>query len=877
MKNRLLGVKASAGSGKTFRLANRYISLLNLDNPVNIVAITFTNKAANEMKERVIKFLNELGNDKNVVNMICDELNISSNELLRRKNKLIYKFLTNDINITTIDSFINKILRKFSFFAGVKSRFEVGEIDKNLIFKKFLKELNTNDFLKLVQLAKEEEKFSGILDLFESLYEKDKELKDIHFSIIKKPNDEKAKNDFNRLKEFLLESDLQDKAKKTIDIDFYKIPNASWFKKDSFNYWSFKKFYQDWFDEVLNELKLFFKEYYRYQESLFFTNLFYFYEKYKVIKWQVKKDDNKLDFKDIEHLVYELLQETLNKDFLYFRLDSKLNHILMDEFQDTSVTQWEIFEPIVDEIASGTGRKENRSFFYVGDTKQAIYRFRGGKKELFDYIASKYEKNGLVIEPLDTNFRSDKRIVEFVNKKFDLNEKVKSEEEGYLEIDDITPENAFDKIYEKIEFLNSNGVEDRDIAILVNQNRDILELAEFLENRGRKVVTAKKAEVISQPFAMAIISLMKYLYDNEQKIEKLNFLSFIGEQWSEKNIDIKIERPILMIKKIMDKYELVDESTLKLLEHSKKYDTLDDFVNEIDSYSEELPYKEFEGVTIITIHKSKGLEFPHVIVVDKLGDGNNRKPNIIFDYEDVKLKNLKLRKEKRDIIDNEYKKVLEKEKDLEIEDKKNQEYVAFTRAEHSLIILKRSDTTSKGGSKSGFITDLENVETGGTIKKSKTTQNNETESIRLNIKNYGQQELKIEEEEYKANDYEAIYLGNAIHYAFECDDVEAVKNIYGDFCDIKRVEELYKSAKKQLKNGQKEVPFIYDKKVGRIDLLIENEDNFEIIDYKSTRPNDEKSYIKQVRKYIEVVKTLTNKKVSGYLFYVDEGKFEEVK
>ena len=106
---RLLAVKASAGSGKTFRLANRYISLLNTDNPVNIIAITFTNKAANEMKERIVKFLNSLGDDQNVINMICNELNITESELLKRKDLLLKKFLTNDVNIQTIDSYINKI------------------------------------------------------------------------------------------------------------------------------------------------------------------------------------------------------------------------------------------------------------------------------------------------------------------------------------------------------------------------------------------------------------------------------------------------------------------------------------------------------------------------------------------------------------------------------------------------------------------------------------------------------------------------------------------------------------------------------------------------------------------------------------------------
>jgi len=82
---RLLAVSASAGSGKTFRLANRYISLLNIDNPSNIIAITFTNKAANEMKERIIKFLNDLGNDEAVIEMICNEVNLTKDELLKKK------------------------------------------------------------------------------------------------------------------------------------------------------------------------------------------------------------------------------------------------------------------------------------------------------------------------------------------------------------------------------------------------------------------------------------------------------------------------------------------------------------------------------------------------------------------------------------------------------------------------------------------------------------------------------------------------------------------------------------------------------------------------------------------------------------------------
>ena len=874
---RLLGVKASAGSGKTFRLANRYISLLAHDSPVNIVAITFTNKAANEMKERIVKFLNTLGSDESVVKMICDELNIDEKELLRRKKELLKKFLTNDINIQTIDSFINKILRKFAYFAGVRSSFEMGGESVN-IFKKFLLGLTPDEFQKLINIAKKEEKFYSLSELFETLYEKDKELKNIRLTPVPNPDDTKAKEAFKRLKNYIEDSpEASPRAKKAVNIDFYDIPSQTWFNKDSlkeYSYFKKKSLYQEWFEEVLSELKNYFKEYYRYLEYEFFKNLLYFYEKYKDEKWKFKKSENILDFKDIEHLVYELLREKeLNKDFLYFRLDSKINHILMDEFQDTSITQWEIFEPLIDEIASGIGRREFRSFFYVGDTKQAIYRFRGGQKELFDKVKDKYEPFGLKIEKLDTNYRSAKNIVNFVNEKFSLNEKAKSDKDGYVEVEEITKENAFEVMYEKIKFLNENGVKDEDIAILVYKNDDILDVAEFLESKNKKTLTAKKAKVISQPSAKAIISLMKYLSNPNLKIELLNFLSLTGKKWGVK-IDIKIDRPILMIREIMKKYDLTDDASLKLLYHSKKYDTLIDFVEDIDNYDEELPLKEFEGINVMTIHKSKGLEFDNVIVLDRLSKEAPNRGNILFYYEDVKLKEIKLKIKNRENFDPDYKLIKQTEEKLVHEDKKNTEYVAFTRAKNSLIILKRSERTKEGKSLSAFVTPLEKIKTGEIIP-SEEIEKNKIIPLNIRIKNYGKQELHIKEEEYKPNDYEAIFMGNAIHYAFECEDIEAVRNHYGDFCDIEKVKELYLKSKSRLPKGKKEVPFIFENSLGRIDLLIEGEE-YLIIDYKSTRPKDERGYVKQVKEYIRAIETITGKKAKGKIFYVDIQEFREV-
>jgi exodeoxyribonuclease V beta subunit len=99
-----------------------------------------------------------------------------------------------------------------------------------------------------------------------------------------------------------------------------------------------------------------------------------------------------------------------------------------------------------------------------------------------------------------------------------------------------------------------------------------------------------------------------------------------------------------------------------------------------------------------------------------------------------------------------------------------------------------------------------------------------------------------------------------------------VRNLYGDFCEIEEVRRFYETAIKKLPKGKKEVPLIVNKEVKRIDLLTDDK----IIDYKLTKPHDEKNYIKQVKGYIEAVEIITNKKLKGYLFYVDSAKFREV-
>ena len=362
---------------------------------------------------------------------------------------------------------------------------------------------------------------------------------------------------------------------------------------------------------------------------------------------------------------------------------------------------------------------------------------------------------------------------------------------------------------------------------------------------------------------------MKYIYNPNNKIYKLNFLSLIGQKYADIDIPI-IDKPSKMIKNIMYKYDLIDDSSLMLYEYSFKYETLIDFVFDIDNFEDELPQKELKGIQVLTIHKSKGLEFDNVIVLD------SRKVNypadIIFDYDTIFLKDIKVNFENRDKVDKDFEYIYKKYDNLNKEDSKNVEYVAFTRAVNSLFVIKKKKN-------SRIITDLKEIEIGELIEYQNTSTYQEIDTFNLKLKNYGKQEYKdLEEKEYKPNDYEAIYFGLATHYCFECENFDAVLNRYGEFCDVKSAFELYQKAKKLLPDGKvyKEIPFIYKERVGIIDLMIENDDEVIIIDYKTHTPNDKREYIKQVNRYKEAIENIYLKQTKGYIFYLDTLTLTEI-
>lgn len=907
-----LALKASAGSGKTFALTVRYITLLLKDaKPNEILTLTFTNKAANEMSERIYKTLLTLGDDEAYLNAIVESSQLSKEQILGKKNILIKSFSNATLSIFTIDKFVNKILREFCGYVGVSDDFEIKEDDVEALSMKFLQSLDINQFDALINFSLyEKKKFNSIFDLFKNLLEKNETIDTVNIDakLINVQKNEVLKEAY-KIKEAILNCDVASaSAKKAVDFEnFDELFSKTWLAKDVLTEYSyFKKCANDVLESYFANVKEQITLYYKLRAGYSLSNLFELYKMFKDFKASFNKSKNYLEFNDISNLVYDLLANKIDKEFLYFRLDSQFSHILMDEFQDTSLLQFRILEPLIDEILSGD-QTRFKTFFYVGDTKQSIYRFRGGKRELFDYVAKTNEL--LEVEVLNTNYRSCENVINFVNSLFvnlpsyEYHEQLSVRKGGYVEVVEdlqLDEDEKFSTVASKIANLIKSGVNSNDIAILTYTNDDVLNLYNYLKEKfpSLKISTEMTSKLINQENVKAVINAIKYIYFKES-IYKENLNALMGNALlTDVNLDINLNKKSVqeIIKEISTHLKIIDENIVKFIEVCSSFNNIVDFVYEVHKVDATMVNSESSGLQILTIFKSKGLEFNTVILLDRIKRKNADKSSLLFEYDSVELRNIFYKIKGYENYNKEYANAIAKEKALSLEDEINILYVALTRAKNNMVVFKKVkssvfDILSMGVNTMGQI-----------IESSNVSKNYEKiEKIEYSPMDLGVQDKQISKE--KDNDGNMLYskyFGIATHFCLEMMDEFSQDNLNyciglaktrfsnylneNDFIDIyNRISMLlnHNKFKEFIEDSEfiTEQSLIYNGEIKIIDLLLKKDDNFYIFDYKTTKEKsiEHNNQVSFYKKAISEIFETSN--VRSYLIYLKEHEvlIDEVK
>lgn len=485
MSNSYTVINASAGSGKTYALVQRLLMIClrypNQQQSIrNILALTFTNKAANEMKERILSWLNKFtaenyveNNDlKNIQKAFETEgLKITIDELHYRSKKLLDYILHNysTLNIGTIDRFNSRLVRSFSYELGLAKNFNL-EIDAEPFLieavDKMLDQIGENEnisnsFMDYVDYSLEN---NERINLNKNLYDSAKEfVKDIHYEHLK-DNKEFDDANYENIKN-TLRKEITSNKKQSLDlalssIELFKSKNieiedfaqgkngiGGFFpkviefyqkKRPGFPFPSSteesvvekyrkgaaakSKHKESEISEILEQLLE-----NRMKLILLFIET---QKKEKILSALLPLKVNK-DIQDELRKIEEendlvllskfniLINENLKNEpsaFIYEKVGSQFQHYFFDEFQDTSELQWQNFVPLRDHSIS----TENTSFTLVGDPKQSIYRFRGGESKLMLDIINKKEFAPREAEllVLKDNWRSAKNIVQFNNELY---------------------------------------------------------------------------------------------------------------------------------------------------------------------------------------------------------------------------------------------------------------------------------------------------------------------------------------------------------------------------------------------------------------------------------------------------------------------------
>ncbi len=911
-KRQCMALKASAGSGKTFALSVRFLALLFKGaNPSEILTLTFTKKATAEMKERILDYLKILQKEnledekekeksQNILKELEEKYRLDPSFVQNSAQKIYQRFLNAEIRISTIDAFFQSILRKFCWFVGLSANFEVNEdteLHQQQLNESFLNALNNEQLEELSVfiaqcLSYDSYTSDSILErlrfLKNKLYLFDPNKKEPAFD--EEGFLEKLRNLNRQIQSVETASNEAKKAIKCDDFRGFLNSSLTWLEKKG-EYRYFKKFkdeiptLESECEEIENDLK----RYYEARESALFKKFPKFIQLYDKATSKIQA----LDFDAIKDKVHALLNgyEEMPAEFFYFRLDSRIAHILIDEFQDTSLNDYKILAPFIDEIKAGIGQaKWHRSVFFVGDVKQSIYGFRGSFSSLFESVSKDFYHDNL-----EFNHRSSPLIINYVNtifKKAYQNSPTayleqeypkassnKHAKDGYVKVSLVADERELllKQILQEAKNLLEHRIDPKDITLLCATNDDALEIKNYLQKNLSAIRPSTESSAkLSQFVESKIIkNALEYALAEEpyKPFYKHSVLKLAGYLHDDAialaGFNPKKESVASFVWKVMELFELYGECAQICLELAVGCEDANEFLEKLEA--KEIASFKAEGAQIMTIHKSKGMQFPYVIVCERLGKPKTNNSNqFLEEYSGTELLRLYYRMKNREVVDKDYARVLDKEEAAKNHEETNVYYVAFTRAELGLVVVAKD---KKGMREKLDLAPLEEGEIAPVISSQKEPS---SASVVIKPHAYGEQVQEIEEEpsDYeKNNDQEAINFGIALHkgleyqYAYNIPKKSVLEYLnyhhgfYGlDYQALEESLELFENdAKIQalFKNLalRGEVAFLFEGVVSRIDVLLwDKGQNLYVLDYKSSQ-NYQQSHKAQVSHYAAFLQT----------------------
>lgn len=583
-------LKASAGSGKTYALTRRIIQFLLFEkiprNQLkNILAVTFSNNAAKEMKERTLSWLKEIyfGNKKKLAEL-SDGTPARCEVMQERAGRLIEEILGNfaDFQIKTIDSFMTTVFKSSAIDFGYNVDFEILMDNRSLMeyaFELFLRNVREGSpeaaaleeiVDSLLDFQKEDGAFLWIpskrlLEESRKVYRKlsseskeveieefEYELKKLRIDIshcveeIEREIEQSGLKRHGQSGYLAVLKQVRQRRFQDLGGKPYRVPPVSKPSnaEEEKNRKSHEKILGQWnqFRDLANRLTVIScrSKYNPYIKTyLAFTRHLD----------KAKKRQGKIFIEDINHDLSKYLNEQIVPD-IYFRMGERIYHFLIDEFQDTSPVQWKNLFPLIENSLSQGG-----SLFLVGDTKQSIYGFRNADYTIMKdlELVNPFPSAAHEVRELNINYRSKKKILEFnenifktrlllnsdyyqAGKRSGLTDYVQEAEQnidndGYVEVslfevsEEVEAEK--EKIQEKIVDLRLRGYGYRDLAILTQTNEHAVRVTSWLNEKGIPFISYSSLDIRRRKVIGELIALLTFFDSPTDHFSFANFL--LGE------------------------------------------------------------------------------------------------------------------------------------------------------------------------------------------------------------------------------------------------------------------------------------------------------------------------------------------------------------